>query len=123
VELRRVAFQIPVPVLRMDPRGPAFPKFLRDRTAGKRQPPLINEVARLIGTGHPDQDRSLVDNGAKATFALTLSVCRTSPRNDAGKNISGALKSRNQAGIPRLLPAKGAGTHHAKMLPSYHEGD
>ena len=70
IECRRVCLPASVHILRVDAFQPAVAEFLLEGPARELQPWAIDEVAQLVRTGPPDQDRSGIRHEAETLFAL-----------------------------------------------------
>ena len=62
--------QASVQVLGMHAFGPSLAEFLLHGAAGEGQPPLVEERAQLVRSGHPDHHRRRIGHVPKALFAL-----------------------------------------------------
>src|SRR5882724_8345959 len=66
-----VDFKTVLHVIRMNTFGPTIAQFLLDCSPGKVEPTFVEEGAKLVRAGHPDEHGRGVRDRAKTRFTLT----------------------------------------------------
>ena len=71
IEARVVDLYGMLQVFRVDSFRPSVSKFLFHRSTGELQPSAVQEIASLVGTRHPEQDRGGIGHNPKTCLALS----------------------------------------------------